>query len=439
MKYSIFALLLMLFLPVLIDGQAENEIIENAITETIAHCANLESNSVCYGHDNIEAVVNCEDAPAFERAGDQLPLEVVCQLQLSPLQADGTWGLALMKVRPQDVAEDITIVSFGDVLLQNAASDFVQLEAQVLVDTDVYSGPALQYEKIGQLQAGDKIQTIACNCTKHWLRVILAEDQIGWILARNVELSGDIDELPTNKPESPVYESMQAFTLRSGFQEMDGILIQTALNSPPMPLKINNVEMMLQGTVFVQSQTSLTLSVLDGTATLATPQLNAGIPAGIRANIPLSETNEVIGVMEMEAYDSQAVALLPLELLPQVINPTASLDEQTPRIVGVEPCQVISNKGEMACSLHFVNLDGDDITQMTVEFVYSALGEWTGSIQDMPDLLWGDQTAGILAWKTSCSLGKENFIGPVMWSITLTDATGHQSEPYEASFNCVEG
>lgn len=125
--------------------------------------------------------------------------------------------------------------------------------------------------------------------------------------------------------------------------------------------------------------------------------------------------------------------------MPQAVDPLAALDTTIPTVVGVEQCAVVSDTGDMGCPLYFVNPDGDAITQMDVEFVYAAQGTWEGNQHTDLTLLAGDLTAGVLAWNVSCSLAGENFIGPVEWRITLTDEAGHQSAPFEASFNCVDG
>jgi hypothetical protein len=110
-----------------------------------------------------------------------------------------------------------------------------------------------------------------------------------------------------------------------------------------------------------------------------------------------------------------------------------------PYIVGVEACSVVSNRGETTCPLYFFNGDGDAITRMDVEFVYAPQGEWESNFREPPTLIEGTYTSGTLAWGGTCSLGAANFIGPVVWSITITDESGHVSAPFEAAFNCVDG
>ncbi len=138
-------------------------------------------------------------------------------------------------------------------------------------------------------------------------------------------------------------------------------------------------------------------------------------------------------------YAAGDVEALPLALLPETVDPPAALVDDVPHIIGMESCRVISNAGETICPIYFANRDGDAITRMEVHFVSAPQGEWTGSIRENPVLVEGNSVSGALSWGITCSTGKACFIGPVVWSITLTDAAGNVSEPFEASFNCVGG
>jgi hypothetical protein len=146
------------------------------------------------------------------------------------------------------------------------------------------------------------------------------------------------------------------------------------------------------------------------------------------------------GIPRIEPYTAEDVRNLPLSLLPEPIDPTAPLNTDIPVIVGVEACAIIADRGTTVCPLYYLNPDGDAIVRMDVEFVSAPLGVWQGSIRQSPERIVGDNISGVLAWDSTCSLqGGVNFIGPVMWSITITDEEGHISEPFEAQYNCVEG
>jgi hypothetical protein len=218
-----------------------------------------------------------------------------------------------------------------------------------------------------------------------------------------------------------------------------GMLVQAPLASSKAPLLVNDIEINLSSTAFIQSQqgTGMTIAVLDGTAEVVMPgDQTLLVPAGIQITIPLSAENTPSDEFTLGIYAPKAMAKLPLELLPRSIDSAVAFEDDQPTIIAVERCTVLSGRGEMDCPLYFVNPDGDTITRMGVEFLYAAQGDWEGSVHENPRLLQGDFTSGVLAWNVACNIGAENFVGPVIWSVTITDETGHTSDLFEASFNC---
>jgi len=336
--------------------------------------------------------------------------------------------------------QTISLVQVGAVDLQDAASELYALEAVASAETNIFSGPGPSYDEVGRLSNGDSVLVHASNCTHHWLRTVLDDGQAGWIAARDVVLTGDIATLPLASVYTPVYASMQAFTLQPGTGtnvcaadgEL-GVLIQASTAADPVPLQVNGVPMMVSGTVFVQANADgeQTVEVLSGETQITVGSMTARVDDGMRALI-------VEDALHVEPYVLADVELLPVSVLPESVDVADALTDNAPRIVGLEPCRVISNSTDSVCPLHFVNRDGDAIVRVEIEFVSAPQGEWSSSIDDAPIILEGDQVSGALAWTPTCSLGASCFIGPVIWSITLTDAAGNVSEPFEASLNCVD-
>lgn len=443
MKTIFFAIIIVLLVPAATSAQDTDcsAIRAEALATAQQACAAVESNTICYGHAAVKTVVNCENAPAFESPGDTLPLNASCAVRLSAQPESGAWGVAVMKVRPADADQDITLVAYGDAELHNAASGFVQQAAVALGDTEIYSQPAPPYDAISQIAEGETIEVDACNCTGHWLRTVLDDGRVGWLLARNVQMPETADALPVVTMDTPIFQPMQAFTFRSGEAETtcSGLLVQVPAGVKAVPLQINGVEMLLSATVFIQSQpgNALTFTVIDGLAQVTANDFTVNVPAGARAVIPLSADNTASGIAQVEVYNPESVAPLPVSLLPEVVQ--ATQPDAAPVVVGVEACVVRSDRGETTCPLHFINPDGDPITRMDIEFVKAPHGEWEGAVIESPVLLSGDMTSGVLPWKATCSVGSAIFIGPVEWAIRLTDSQGHTSEPFAASFNCVDG
>ncbi len=391
-------------------------------------CADLGPGEICFGQEAVELLVNCEFAPEFDTPDDRIGVEVVCLLHTSES------GMALMNLQPDE--HGVFIAAVGDVEMQNVSSGAVGTEVILEADTEIYSGPGSQYEVIGSLPTGTEIFVNACNCTRNWLRIMQADGHVAWIPSRRVNL--DQSELPEVAVDTPIYENMQAFTLVTE-GDCSGLLIQMA--DEPVLLQINGVMFDLDSTAFVRAAAGemMEIDILEGQGRITVNEQTTYAPAGGHVLIPLAESNIPSGEAVIELYQIEHIANLPLELLPRSIDPLTALDTTHPIVVSVEECNVISDLGEMACPIQFINPDGDAIVRMDVDFVYAATGEWEGSSHESPVLLQGDMSVGTLGWDISCSLAGENFIGPVEWIIILEDAGGNRSAPFRAAFNCVDG
>ncbi len=449
MKYILIAAALLLLIVTPVAAQVEDcpATVATGIAAAASSCTNLGPNEVCYGHADVSAIVNCEEALEFDSSGDIIPLSTICALRLSPLQSSGEWGVAIMSVQPSTYPASITYALFGDIEIQNAASDVFALQVWASKDADIHAGPGSHFEVIGVLNKDETVETNACNCTGNWLRITMSDGHIGWISAMDVSILGESGDLPVVEADTPVYESMQAFTFQGNEGETtcteqpdDGILIQAPAEVESTSLQINGTEIALTSTIFVQSIPGqhLQIETLEGSTSVTANDSSVSVPAGTRVTVPLSLENTPAGRPTVSTYNADDVKTLPLSLLPRAIDPVASLDDEIPHIVGVDACRVASDRGETLCPLYFVNADGDAITRMDVEFVRAPQGTWTSNFREPPELIDGNNTSGVLAWGGTCSLGGANFIGPVEWSITITDEDGHVSEPFAASFNCVE-
>lgn len=453
MKHRGFVLFILLFfVPMIVFAQDTCPIDTGDVLDAAAEaCSDLESNQVCFGHAPIDTLINCEDTFEFDSTGDIIPLTAICALRLGALTPEGDWGVAKAKLQIQgreDVA--IELIMFGQLEAQNAASSLSEMEVWVESDTELRTGPASNFDAIMPITAGQTLRANACNCTANWLRVILDDGRVGWIPTNRVTIvGGSTEDLPVVTMDTPVYESLQAFTLRTGTADsgcgdmpMSGMMIQAPMDvEGGVPIEVNGVSVTFDSTILVRSvpDEQLEIHVLDGTAVATLNNRDMTFAAGAQAIVPLNDTAFPDGDVSFAMSDADDVANLPLQMLSRPIDPLASLEVRIPQIVGTEYCEIVSSMGEQECPIYFINRDGDEIVQMDVNFVDAPIGEWESDIQEMPALTSGDSTLGALAWTSACSLGSENFIGPVEWEITLTDAEGHVSAPFVASFNCVDG
>lgn len=447
MRTLVIVLIVCLALPLVVVAQSEcPAAVQTAVETTAANCTGLGLNEICFGHASVDTIVNCEDAPDFNTPGDIMPLEAVCALRVGGWQPTSEWGVAMMQIE-SSAGVPVTFALFGGVEIHNAGSSLNEMQVWIVNDTGVYAGPGSHYETLLSLKVGDVVKVNACNCTGNWLRLVMEDGRVGWIPALNATVVGDSSSLPIASLDTPIFEAMQAFTLSTN-QDVppcadspaSGILIQVPADADPVPLQINGVHISLNSTVFVRSSADeLTLEMLSGAAQVSASNLTMNVPAGTRVRIPLFEDNVPNEILHVESYSAEDVAALPVSLLPEAVDATAPLNLEIPQIIGVYECSVVSGTGDTSCPAYFINHDGDPITRMAVEFHYAAQGKWEGSVTEPPTLLAGDYSSGVLSWDVSCNLGSANFIGPIQWWMTVTDESGHTSEPFLASFNCVDG
>lgn len=451
MKKLAILVLCLLLSPSIVSGQGNGyaEIRQTAIDQTAENCVGVGVNQICFGHAPVAPMVNRESVPEFDTSGETMPITAMCALELGGLTADGQWGMAMMNVQPADTSVSVAYVLFGALQMQNAASSQSQMQVQINTPTDIRSGPGSEYESLGVLDVGTEVMVDACEGTRHWLRLVLEDGRVGWLPDANITVLGDVDTLPVVERDTPIYASMQAFSLHTGAVPAeavgivpdDGMLIQVPAGSAAIPVWINGVDMRLAGTVYVSAQPGgfMTVVALEGTVMLTANDFTVHVPAGATAAIPFSKDGIIEGLFAVTPTDAAVIGTLPFSLLPETVDAMTPLDQTAPIIVGLETCNVMSRLGPTACRLHFINPDGDAITRMDVEFVYAPEGEWVGSFREPPILIGGTTSSGQLEWDVSCSTGDCCFIGPIIWHITVTDAAGHVSAPFEASFNCVNG
>jgi hypothetical protein len=410
-------------------------------------CADMPDGTLCYGAGDVTAFVDCEVTPDFNEMGDQLPLATVCALHAQGESENEmqTQGVALMRIASAVSEIPVQMIVMGDVNMQNNSSNATTFETRIDMEAEVRTGPSSQYSIIDTLNAGDIVYVNACNCTGNWLRITLPDGNVGWIAARRATVLDTGMGLPSITPDTPVYNVMQAFTFASAPADESceqlpaGILIQ-APSDVHVPLSINGVAFRLESTVFVHLEPyAMMMDVLDGAVSIETETQLLDVPEGTRIRIPMTLERLPNGDPELTFYTAGDVVDLPLPLLENPINPIEAIEDDTLRIVGQGMCDVVSDAGEAECPIYFINRDGDAITNMQVDFVSAPIGEWASNDYDDPSRLQGNATIGTLNWQPTCSLAGENFIGPVKYSMTLTDETGHTSEPYEVYFNCIDG
>jgi hypothetical protein len=158
-------------------------------------------------------------------------------------------------------------------------------------------------------------------------------------------LFGDVEitDASTDAEVNP----MQAFYFRSGVGDApcaeapdSGILIQTPEGAGTIELTVNEVNVTLGSTAYLQAEPEdvFTVSVLEGEGTVAAEGETQPIPAGTQVEIPIDEDLAADGVpSEAEPYDPEAFAALPLEILPREIEIAEESEAGSAEIIEIQP------------------------------------------------------------------------------------------------------
>ena len=257
--YLGLSLLLLVTISLLAQNEECSALVQTALDSVADLCDETGRNQVCYGNVQLDAIV-VDDAPdfSFETPGDLADVALIESLQLSVLRSPDEWGIALMKIQAN------------------------------LPDT-------VPGQNVTMLLFGD----------------VVIENQ-----ADNID-------------GEEAFGPMQAFVFRSGVGELacdeapqDGILIQTPTGAGTITLDVNNVRIELGSTAFLNAQPdeSMTITMLEGEATITAEGVTIIVPAGLRAEIPLDADGLASGAPEIVPYEAEDLANVPIGNLDEVIE-----------------------------------------------------------------------------------------------------------------------
>ena len=159
---------------------------------------------------------------------------------------------------------------------------------------------------------------------------------MGWVSADF--LAGDLPRLLPTEPGEAGFGPMQAFYFTSGFADApcasapdSGILIQTLGGAGTIQLRVNNVDIQLGSTVYLQAVPgdALYVSVIEGHATLASHGAAQRVLPGTVASVPLDASGVASGPPTYpQTYDQAALQALPVEeALPAPVSVDPGLPE----------------------------------------------------------------------------------------------------------------
>lgn len=250
------------------------------------------------------------------------------------------WGVILMQVESavQSSGDNgVTFVVFGNTDLTAPAALF---EVEVTQNANLRREPETTSEVLGVVTPGETVMVNGRTADNAWLRArfTTAEGgvQIGWLAARLVSTTEDLETLDAIEPEeldstSPLqYGPMQAFYFQSGIDDApcaaapnSGMMIQTPEGQATVTLWIDEVIIELDGTAFIQADAGgdLTVTTLDGSASVTANGETRTAIAGTQIDVPLGDDLTASGVPnDPVPLDPDNVQSLPTELLENPVD-----------------------------------------------------------------------------------------------------------------------
>lgn len=336
----IIAVLVMLLLlgTTIIHAQGNSECaIDNSeiLQQVNEVCADVGTNEICYGNDQVTVVTNAgEEDSTFNRPGARASLLDIRSLFLSEVNITAnTWGVAQLQlqVNQGNGTQDITMLLFGNVAIENQIEPTEGIEIVVMSDTaPMYPiAPSGGFDPMTTIFKDTTVKAIARLANNLWIRIeLLDTGAIGWVLRTVLDLTPeDAETLPIEIGTAPHFGIMQAFSFESGTSPdcgstvADGLLIQTPQGVARVSFLINEVAIELTSasngaSAFVQANPEggvMEVSVLDGTAYVGEGTGIQQVDAGSQTSIPITVNLLPTGSPSRpESFNSDEILSIPV-------------------------------------------------------------------------------------------------------------------------------
>lgn len=306
--------------------------VQSTLDSVVSQCADAGRDEICYGSGNIEAESR-SGTLTFAAPGDIVSINDIESLSLSGLNVtDNTWGVALVKVQAnilESESENVTIVAFGDVDITNAVPQQSELQATVVTEANVRAQPEPEAAVVGAAVVDLTLTLTGRLPDSSWVRMTSTDARAGsgWVYAPLLSIQGDVSTLPVVAGDAPPYNPLQAFNLVTEDEESpcaeapsSGVLIQTPSGVGEIEFSVNDVQILLGSTAYLQSTSStLRVTVVEGNAIVTADGISRGVPAGAFTTVPLSGGSVNGAPAEAAPYVRDNLAALPLSILPETI------------------------------------------------------------------------------------------------------------------------
>jgi hypothetical protein len=336
-------------------------------------CQGVGANQICYGNHEVDAVPYPDVTNfSFEAPGALTSLSSIQSLFLKGVDpAANTWGIAQVRmlVNQGNGTQDVTMLLFGDVNVENKGAPIEGAQATVISDTaQIFPvAPSQGFPAMRSLAVGTVVTVFARLANNLWVRIQIPETgEVGWVFRNALDLAPEaMPELPVEDGSAPHYGPMQAFTYQSGTSPncgdtvADGLLIQTPQGVARVSFLINEVAIELTSSsdgasAFVQANPdggTMNINVLGGTAYVNSGGSSQQVDAGTQTSIPITGDLQPFGApTSPQPFNADEVSSIPV--LSIVRDPLAGFQPESnplpPRdeaVSSTDTSLVITNTG----------------------------------------------------------------------------------------------
>ncbi|MEZ4672018.1 MAG: SH3 domain-containing protein [Anaerolineae bacterium] len=347
-KVFLWSCLIILMVSPLLAAEADCPVlVRQALDATNSLCEKTGRNEACYGNVLLQARPQVGVANfTFDQPGNIANVGEIQSLRLSPMSPDkGEWGVALMRLQanlPASSEQLVTMLSFGDVKLENAAPVPTTLTMQVLGRDfiNVRTRANVNAGVVAVLEPGQTVTAVERLNDNSWVRIDVPDSgERGWVHASLLQTDSDIKQLNVSGSTAPSFRPMQSFYFESGADEpactqvpRNGLIIQTPEGAGEVRFWVNEVKVSMGSTIYFQAQpgSNMTIAALEGHATVEVDGVIHTAVAGTQVQVKLDEQMHPASPPSMpEAYSMSDVENLPVNNLGReiTIHPPLSDDE----------------------------------------------------------------------------------------------------------------
>lgn len=258
--------------------QSCSTIVQDALTQMGTNCANLDSNSACYGHLGVSAEFVEDATVTFVAPADRAAITELETLTTAPLdEQTGVWGISVLRLTaniPNSLpGQGVVFIMVGEATLTNEVAEENAYVPDTTVSIEIATDDAtlLSYPpawgnhqslEVGTLASGATVDADALSTDGQWLRVIFESDitdtskrATAWVNINDIA-NADLTGLSVINSDSRT--PMQLFSLETGLgqpicrEQPPSQLIIQGPETVEVELNANGLDFRVSSTVSLQ-------------------------------------------------------------------------------------------------------------------------------------------------------------------------------------------